>query len=50
MISKLICWWKGKHDWTDWFDVIYLDGRTKYWMRTCLRCGKEETAYPEKPK
>jgi len=40
MIGIIICWWRGEHNWTDWWKVVYTDDRTHYWTRICLRCGK----------
>lgn len=47
MMGKIICWWKGCHNWADWIQITYLDDRTTYWTRACYRCGKRESTRKE---
>lgn len=40
-IGMIVCWWRGEHDYPPiWQGLRYTDGRTYYWTRTCLRCGR----------
>lgn len=43
IIGMIICWFKQRHDWSDWQGIRYYDGRTWYQRRKCFTCDKQET-------
>ena len=47
MIGGIICWLKGRHDWTKWVGSRYVDGRVWYWHRECKKCYKIESVLEE---